>query len=307
MQAELLIWGRIKGVNSPNLKKLSGIPYLSGDDTWIDFPRLFSLLLLQPDKIHLRENKDPDWVHVLPLLREMESVFSVLAKEVSGVLLDAEDHYALQHITQTQRQTQTHSTANRNKNCGNVGHRGTDHMHMYHESAVKSVEIDQYGNEITENTSAILDTERDNNSDVGKGGEERGEGRNVKGDLMAQKKAIATESTLLPPSSSPLSSSSPSPSLSSTPSLPLKSLYPLLVAVEDDYLLLSEASLDILRELDDCATLLLLRVTHARLLYESRDKPAPLPASKTGLQREARALLGVAREVRRCSVWCDVV
>ena len=92
-----LIWQN-KGQNSPNLKKLSGIPYLSGDDTWIDFPRLFSLPLLQPDKVHFRENYHPDWVHVLPLLREMESVFTVLANNISVILKEAETKSIIQKL-----------------------------------------------------------------------------------------------------------------------------------------------------------------------------------------------------------------
>ena len=48
-----------------------GMPYLSGQDTWIDLPRMFGLPLLQPDKIHFRETSDPRWRHVLPLLREV--------------------------------------------------------------------------------------------------------------------------------------------------------------------------------------------------------------------------------------------
>lgn len=74
-QAQLLIFGRIHGRESPNLKKLSGIAYLSGWDTWTDIPRLFGLSMTQPNKVHLKESDDPDWPYVLELLDEMDKVF----------------------------------------------------------------------------------------------------------------------------------------------------------------------------------------------------------------------------------------
>ena len=67
--------------------------------------------------------------------------------------------------------------------------------------------------------------------------------------------------------------------------------------VDDDYIVINEAGLDIIRELNDCIQLLLLRATHVRLLYESRDKPKPTPAARTGLQKAARDLLSEATKI----------
>ena len=66
---------------------------MSGDDTWIDLPRMFGLPLLQPDKIHFRENNDPDWIHVLPLLTEMENSFTPIAANIRELLHEAENSY----------------------------------------------------------------------------------------------------------------------------------------------------------------------------------------------------------------------
>lgn len=81
IQAELLINGRINNTNSPDLRKLSGMAYLSGGDTWVDIPRLFGLAFTQPDKIHIRESHDPDWSYVLLLLQEMRIKFTDLSSE----------------------------------------------------------------------------------------------------------------------------------------------------------------------------------------------------------------------------------
>ena len=67
--------------------KISGMAYLQGADTWIDLPRLLGLSLLQPDKVHLREAEDPDWVHVLPLLREMEAAVGEWTARMRSLLL----------------------------------------------------------------------------------------------------------------------------------------------------------------------------------------------------------------------------
>lgn len=83
-QEEILIFGRVKGKPSPNLEKLSGLGYIEGSDTWIELPRMFGLPLLQPNKVHLRENDDEDWKYVLPLLNEMEQTFEPLAKQFSA-------------------------------------------------------------------------------------------------------------------------------------------------------------------------------------------------------------------------------
>lgn len=88
-QARLLIRGEvIEGVPSKNLKKLSGIAYLSGGDTWIDLPHMLGLPLLQPSKVHLREVKDIDWQNVHPLLEAMEASFGASYKEIKGIVED---------------------------------------------------------------------------------------------------------------------------------------------------------------------------------------------------------------------------
>ena len=71
----LLIKGEVDGTPSPDLSKLSGFPYLSGDDTWVDLPRAVGITLTQPDKIHLDEQDDELYDHVLPLLSAMEVAF----------------------------------------------------------------------------------------------------------------------------------------------------------------------------------------------------------------------------------------
>lgn len=108
-QADMLLFGKVNGKPSHNLHKLSGIAYLSGDDTWVDLPRKLGLHFLQPDKVHFKEHSDPDWKHVLPLLREMENTFSAIADAASDVLKDAEE----EHVTWTrQRDTASQNTQN---------------------------------------------------------------------------------------------------------------------------------------------------------------------------------------------------
>ena len=89
-QSELLLLGRVDGEDSPNLKKLSGIAYLSGADTWVDVPRRLGLHLLQPDKVFLKESADPDWASALRLLRKMDLVFGALAEAMRALLVDVE-------------------------------------------------------------------------------------------------------------------------------------------------------------------------------------------------------------------------
>lgn len=63
-QADLLIYGghtastdssrnssSSASSQTANLKKLSGMAYMSGNDPWIDLPRLVGLPLLQPNKV----------------------------------------------------------------------------------------------------------------------------------------------------------------------------------------------------------------------------------------------------------------
>ena len=89
VQYRLLVLGEVaEGVPSPNLKKLSGIAYISGGDTWIDLPHMLGQHTLQPTKIHLRETADPDWVHVHPLLYAMETEFGAIKDIIDGILKD---------------------------------------------------------------------------------------------------------------------------------------------------------------------------------------------------------------------------
>ena len=261
-QADTLLFGKIKGQNSPNLKKLSGIPYLSGDDTWIDLPRLFSIPLLQPDKVHFRENYHPDWVHVLPLLREMESEFTVLANNISVILQEAEMKFILQKF---QRKKIKFENSTKRKSVG-------ESVNTQNSEIVKNTEIDNSGYSVREKPlSSII------------------HGFRQKENIEIKNNDV----TFTPPTSTSSSpSSSTSTSASFSPSQPLQ-----LVEDDIDNLMINEAGLDVLRELDDCLSLLVLRVTHVRLLYESRDKPQPTSNEKTRLQKEARSILRLAREV----------
>lgn len=81
-QAEVLIHGRVNGTESPDLRKLTGIAYLSGGDTWVDIPRMFGLSFTQPDKVHMKESHDPHWGRVLALQQEMVTVFGRLARRM---------------------------------------------------------------------------------------------------------------------------------------------------------------------------------------------------------------------------------
>jgi hypothetical protein len=78
----------VQGEPCPDIDKLSGMPYLSGADTWVDVPRLFGTPLTQPDKIRMFETDDKNWVYVAPLLNEMETVFSN-ASAAMGELYDS--------------------------------------------------------------------------------------------------------------------------------------------------------------------------------------------------------------------------
>jgi len=89
-QADILINGIVEGRPCPNIMKLSGIAYISGDDTWVDLPRKFGMHFLQPDKVHFKEVSDKDWPNALLLLHEMERVFIPLADEMRSILMEAE-------------------------------------------------------------------------------------------------------------------------------------------------------------------------------------------------------------------------
>jgi hypothetical protein len=63
--------------------------------------------------------------------------------------------------------------------------------------------------------------------------------------------------------------------------------------VPDSHHVVNEEQLDALRELDHCLRLLLLRATHVRLLYESRDPVAsPAATDRARLQKRAREVRG---------------
>ena len=94
-QIELLVYGEIDGRVSPNLKKLSGIAYLMGTDTWVDLPRMFKIAFTQPDKVHLKESDDEDWPYVIELLVKMDSVFSSISFSMDALY----DEIAQQHQT----------------------------------------------------------------------------------------------------------------------------------------------------------------------------------------------------------------
>ena len=83
MQIHLLIDSLINNRKNPNIKKLSGIAYLSGSDTWSELPRLFGLSFTQPDKVALKESDDEDWPYVLELLTEMSTQFQRISQRFS--------------------------------------------------------------------------------------------------------------------------------------------------------------------------------------------------------------------------------
>ncbi len=56
--------------------------YLSGGDTWVDIPRILGIPFTQPDKVHIKENTDPYWGHVLRLLDAMQVTFVKLSSEM---------------------------------------------------------------------------------------------------------------------------------------------------------------------------------------------------------------------------------
>ena len=87
-QQNLLIYGIYNNtqIKSLNINKLSGIAYLSGDDTWIDIPRMFGLSILQADKVRLKEINDPLWNEVILLLQKMDNTFNELKNSMKNLL-----------------------------------------------------------------------------------------------------------------------------------------------------------------------------------------------------------------------------
>eukprot|EP00981_Chlorochromonas_danica_P003550 scaffold659_cov192-Ochromonas_danica.AAC.63 len=91
-QARLLLFGLLPDESfqpERNLKKVNGIAYLSGFDTWVDLPRMFGLSFTQPDKVHLKETNDPLWPRVLLLLSAMEDTFLTHANMADLILEEA--------------------------------------------------------------------------------------------------------------------------------------------------------------------------------------------------------------------------
>jgi hypothetical protein len=87
-QAHLLIHSYIHNRPNPNIKKLSGIAYLSGTDTWSELPRLFGLAFTQPDRVLMKESDDPDWPYVMELLAEMTAKFEELSVKFATLYHD---------------------------------------------------------------------------------------------------------------------------------------------------------------------------------------------------------------------------
>eukprot|EP01040_Poterioochromonas_malhamensis_P008893 gene8893-9630_t len=101
LQSNLLIHSYIRNRPNPNLKKLSGIAYLSGIDTWVELPRQLGLSFTQPDKVHLYESDDIDWPYVLELLQEMEEEFEKISEEFHLLLYTIQEDYNHQQQTTT--------------------------------------------------------------------------------------------------------------------------------------------------------------------------------------------------------------
>ena len=53
---------------------------------FIDFK---GVSITQPDKVHLQETSDPDWVNVMPLLEELRTAFGAHEKEFNNLLQQA--------------------------------------------------------------------------------------------------------------------------------------------------------------------------------------------------------------------------
>ena len=88
VQAEVLIYGRVRGQDPVDLSKLSGHAYMSGADTWVDLPRMLGLSLTQPDKIHMDETDDPQWNDMTALLAELDRVFAKSYSQFEALLGD---------------------------------------------------------------------------------------------------------------------------------------------------------------------------------------------------------------------------
>lgn len=98
LQSEVLIQGRTHGRPSPNIKKLSGIAYLSGSDTWSEIPRMLRLAMTQPNKVSMKETSDPDWPYVLELLLEMEKNFHSIVDVMDALYGEVNEAFMKQEV-----------------------------------------------------------------------------------------------------------------------------------------------------------------------------------------------------------------
>lgn len=94
-QEKLLIFGQVGNQTCPDIHKLSGFPYLSGDDTWIDLPRMFGMSILQADKVRMKEFDDPKWNYTMALLKEMDETFSFHASEIRKLFQEFQQNTCL--------------------------------------------------------------------------------------------------------------------------------------------------------------------------------------------------------------------
>jgi hypothetical protein len=95
-QSKILIQGQINGRPSPNIKKLTGIAYLCGTDTWMELPRMLKLHLTQANKVGLRETDDPDWPYALEITEEMEMIFHQFSENIDQLYNDILNYYTIQ-------------------------------------------------------------------------------------------------------------------------------------------------------------------------------------------------------------------
>jgi hypothetical protein len=114
-QSNLLVLGEIDGQPCPNIAKLTGIAYLSGNDPWIDLPRMLGLPLLQPNKVRMKDMNDKDWRHALNLLEVMDKEFTKLADEMSDIYNFALDKSNNNSNNQSIRNDNNLSAGNNNR------------------------------------------------------------------------------------------------------------------------------------------------------------------------------------------------
>jgi hypothetical protein len=91
-QADVMVYGKINGepMDISDLTKLSGHAYMSGSDTWVDFPRLLGISFTQPDKVHADEPEDAQFAQAVAVISELKRVFKIAEAEFSAILSKAE-------------------------------------------------------------------------------------------------------------------------------------------------------------------------------------------------------------------------